>query len=112
MSVIYILVALLVALVIARLCKSEKVYMGLVACIFVGFVMGTFVKKSLINCSNETNSVVSSTVANPTLPSLFDVTTDNNTPVMSQDTIASDTVVTPEKELPKTNKTPEIINDS
>ena len=112
MDIIYILIALIASLVIARICRSETVYTSLVACIFVGFVMGTFVKKSMISSSNEPKSVISTTVANPTLPSLFDVTTDNNTQVMSKDTIASDTVVTAEKGLPKTNQKPEIVNDS
>lgn|SRR5574344_490589 len=112
MDIIYILIALIASLVIARICKSETVYTSLVACIFVGFVMGAFVKKSMISSSNEPKSVISTTVANPTLPSLFDVTTDNNTQVMSKDTIASDTVVTAEKGLPKTNQKPEIVNDS
>lgn len=112
MDIIYILIALFVALVIARICKSEKVYTSLVICIFVGFVIGASVKKNLINSSDETKTVVSSTVTNPTLPSLFDVTTENDTTVMSKDILVSDTVAPAVKRLPKTNPKPEIVNDS
>lgn len=111
-SFLYLTICAIIALLIARMCKSTKVYMALMLCLSLGFVVGTGIKGAVANASNiPTQALV--TASNPTLtqPSSAVVGTVDGIQVMSK-VLKSDTVKTnPEKLTTQPNQT-EIEDDS
>lgn len=111
-SFLYLLVGAIVALIIARLFKSTKVYTTLLLCLSLGFVVGTGIKDAVANASNvPTRELV--TAVNPTLtqPSSAVVLTVDGTTVMSKE-IQSDTVKTNSEKLTQQPNLTEIEDDS
>jgi len=113
-SLVYMLIALVVAFIIARIMKDHRIFVRLTLAIFVSFVMGAFIKGSLVNTNDEVSSPVIEAVTYPTLQSSNLMSTElDTTVVMSQDIQVRDSasILPEEKPINKTNK-PEIINDS
>ena len=111
-SFLYLLIGTIVALFVARLFKSTKVYTTLLLCLSLGFVVGTGIKDAVANASNvPTQELV--TAVNPTLaqPSSAVVLTVDGTQVMSKE-IQSDTVKINSEKLTKQPNLKEIEDDS
>lgn len=113
-SFLYLLVATIIALLIARLFKSTKVYTTLLLCLTLGFVVGTGIKDAVANASNiPTQELV--TASNPTYPSLSPAvvgTADKFTFVEPSKEMKSDTVKTNSEKLTQQPNTSEIEDDS
>lgn len=111
-SFLYLLIGTIVALIIARLYKSTKIYTTLLLCLSLGFVVGTGMKGAVANASNvPTQELV--TAVNPTLaqPSSAVVETVDGPTVMSKET-QSDTVKTNSEKLIQQPNLTEIEDDS
>ena len=111
-SFLYLLLGALVSLIVARMFKSTKVYMALLLCLSLGFVVGTGIKGAVANASNiPTQELV--TAVNPTLtqPSSAVVETVDGLQVMSKE-IQSDTVKTNSEKLIQQPNNAEIEDDS
>ena len=111
-SFLYLLIGTIVALFVARLFKSTKVYTTLLLCLSLGFVVGTGMKDAVANASNvPTQELV--TAVNPTLTQPFSavVETVNGQKVMSKE-IQSDTVKTNSEKLTQQPNPTEIEDDS
>lgn len=111
-SFLYLLLGALVSLIVARMFKSTKVYMALLLCLSLGFVVGTGIKGAVANASNiPTQELV--TAVNPTLtqPSSAVVETVDGLQVMSKE-IQSDTVKTNSEKLTQQPNNAEIEDDS
>lgn len=112
MSLLYFLIGIIVALTAARWYKSTKVYMALMLCLSLGFVVGTGIKGAVANASNiPTHGLV--TASNPTLtqPSSAVVETVDGLTVMSK-VKKSDTVKTNNEKLTTQPNQTEIEDDS
>ena len=111
-SFLFLLIGTLVALLAARAFKSTKVYMALMLCLSLGFVVGTGIKGAVANASNiPTQELV--TASNHTLPqsSSAVVGTVDDPIVMSND-MEGDTVKTNSEKLTQQPNTSEIEDDS
>ena len=111
-SFLFLLIGTFVALLAARAFKSAKVYIALMLCLSLGFVVGTGIKGAVANASNiPTQELV--TAVNPTLtqPSSAVVETVDGIQVMSKE-IQSDTVKTNSEKLTQQPNTSEIEDDS
>ena len=111
-SFLFLFIGTLVALLAARAFKSTKVYMALMLCLSLGFVVGTGIKGAVANASNiPTQELV--TASNHTLPqsSSAVVGTVDDPIVMSND-MESDTVKTNSEKLTQRPNTSEIEDDS
>ena len=111
-SFLFLLIGTFAALLAARAFKSTKVYMALMLCLSLGFVVGTGIKGAVANASNiPTQELV--TAVNPTLtqPSSAVVETVDGLKVMSKE-IQSDTVKTNSEKLTQQPNTSEIEDDS
>lgn len=111
-SFLFLLIGTLVALLAARAFKSTKVYMALMLCLSLGFVVGTGIKGAVANASNiPTQELV--TASNHTLPqsSSAVVGTVDDPIVMSND-MEGDTVKTNSEKLTQRPNTSEIEDDS
>ena len=109
---LFLLIGTLASLLIARAFKSTKVYMALMLCLSLGFVVGTGIKGAVANASNiPTQELV--TASNPTLtqPSSAVVETVDEQTVMSKE-MKSDTVKTNSEKLTQQPNNSEIENDS
>lgn len=111
-SFLFLLIGTFAALLAARAFKSTKVYMALMLCLSLGFVVGTGIKGAVANASNiPTQELV--TAVNPTLtqPSSAVVETVDGIRVMSKE-MQSDTVKTNSEKLTQRPNTSEIEDDS
>lgn len=111
-SFLFLLIGTFVALLAARAFKSTKVYMALMLCLSLGFVVGTGIKGAVANASNiPTQELV--TAVNPTLTqsSSAVVETVDDIQVMSKE-IQSDTVKTNSEKLTQQPNNSEIEDDS
>lgn len=111
-SFLYLLLGTIICLIAARLFKSTKVYMALMLCLSLGFVVGTGIKGAVANASNiPTQELV--TASNPTLaqPSSAVVETVDGLTVMSKE-MKSDTVKTNSEKLTQQPNLTEIEDDS
>lgn len=111
-SFLFLLIGTFVALLAARAFKSTKVYMALMLCLSLGFVVGTGIKGAVANASNiPTQELV--TASNHTLPqsSSAVVGTVDDPIVMSND-MEGDTVKTNSEKLTQQPNTSEIEDDS
>ena len=111
-SFLFLLIGTFAALLAARAFKSTKVYMALMLCLSLGFVVGTGIKGAVANASNiPTQELV--TASNHTLPqsSSAVVGTVDDPIVMSND-MESDTVKTNSEKLTQQPNTSEIEDDS
>lgn len=111
-SFLFLLIGTFAALLAARAFKSTKVYMALMLCLSLGFVVGTGIKGAVANASNiPTQELV--TASNHTLPqsSSAVVGTVDDPIVMSND-MKSDTVKTDSEKLTQQPNTSEIEDDS
>lgn len=111
-SFLFLLIGTFAALLAARAFKSTKVYMALMLCLSLGFVVGTGIKGAVANASNiPTQELV--TASNHTLPqsSSAVVGTVDDPIVMSNDT-EGDTVKTNSEKLTQQPNTSEIEDDS
>mgnify|MGYP003462262363 FL=1 len=111
-SFLFLLIGAFAALLAARAFKSTKVYMALMLCLSLGFVVGTGIKGAVANASNiPTQELV--TAVNPTLtqPSSAVVETVDGIQVMSKE-MQSDTVKTNSEKLTQQPNTSEIEDDS
>lgn len=111
-SFLFLLIGTFVALLAARAFKSTKVYMALMLCLSLGFVVGAGIKGAVANASNvPTQELV--TAVNPTLtqPSSAVVETVDGLKVMSKE-IQSDTVKTNSEKITKQPTYSEIEDDS
>ena len=111
-SFLFLLIGAFAALLAARAFKSTKVYMALMLCLSLGFVVGTGIKGAVANASNiPTQELV--TASNHTLPqsSSAVVGTVDDPIVMSND-MESDTVKTNSEKLTQQPNTSEIEDDS
>ena len=111
-SFLFLLIGTFAALLAARAFKSTKVYMALMLCLSLGFVVGTGIKGAVANASNiPTQELV--TAVNPTLtqPSSAVVETVDEQTVMSKE-MKSDTVKTNSEKLTQQPNTSEIEDDS
>lgn len=111
-SFLFLLIGTFAALLAARAFKSTKVYMALMLCLSLGFVVGTGIKGAVANASNiPTQELV--TASNHTLPqsSSAVVGTVDDPIVMSND-MKSDTVKTNSEKLTQQPNTSEIEDDS
>lgn len=113
-SFLYLLVAVIVALFIARLFKSTKVYTTLLLCLSLGFVVGTGMKDAVANASNvPTQELV--TASNPTdskLSSAIVETVDDFKFKEPSKEMKSDTVKTNPEKLTTQPNISEIEDDS
>lgn len=110
-SFLYLLVGTIVALFIARLFKSTKIYAALMLCLSLGFVVGTSVKGAVANApTTQTQELV--TAANPTHPasSAVVLTVDDNVDMGKE--MQSDTVKTNSEKLTQQPNLAEIEDDS
>lgn len=111
-SFLFLLIGTFVALLAARAFKSTKVYMALMLCLSLGFVVGTGIKGAVANASNiPTQELV--TASNHTLSqsSSAVVGTVDDPIVMSND-MESDTVKTNSEKLTQQPNTSKIEDDS
>lgn len=111
-SFLFLLIGTFAALLAARAFKSAKVYIALMLCLSLGFVVGTGIKGAVANASNiPTQELV--TAVNPTLtqPSSAVVETVDGLQVMSKE-IQSDTVKTNSEKLTQQPNNSEIEDDS
>lgn len=111
-SFLFLLIGTFAALLAARAFKSTKVYMALMLCLSLGFVVGTGIKGAVANASNiPTQELV--TASNHTLPqsSSAVVGTVDDPIVMSND-MEGDTVKTNSEKLTQQPNTSEIEDDS
>ena len=111
-SFLFLLIGTFAALLAARAFKSTKVYMALMLCLSLGFVVGTGIKGAVANASNiPTQELV--TASNHTLPQLSSavVGTVDDPIVMSND-MEGDTVKTNSEKLTQQPNTSEIEDDS
>ena len=111
-SFLFLLIGTFAALLAARAFKSTKVYMALMLCLSLGFVVGTGIKGAVANASNiPTQELV--TASNPTLtqPSSAVVETVDEQTVMSKE-MKSDTVKTDSEKLTQQPNNSEIEDDS
>ena len=111
-SFLFLLIGTFAALLAARAFKSAKVYIALMLCLSLGFVVGTGIKGAVANASNiPTQELV--TAVNPTLtqPSSAVVETVDGLQVMSKE-IQSDTVKTNSEKLIQQPNNAEIEDDS
>lgn len=111
-SFLFLLIGTFAALLAARAFKSTKVYMALMLCLSLGFVVGTGIKDAVANASNiPTQELV--TASNHTLPqsSSAVVGTVDDPIVMSND-MEGDTVKTNSEKLTQQPNTSEIEDDS
>lgn len=111
-SFLFLLIGTIVALIAARAFKSTKVYMALMLCLSLGFVVGTGIKGAVANASNiPTQELV--TASNHTLQQSFSavVGTVDDPIVMSND-MKGDTVKTNSEKLTQQPNTSEIEDDS
>lgn len=111
-SFLFLLIGTFAALLAARAFKSTKVYVALMLCLSLGFVVGTGIKGAVANASNiPTQELV--TASNHTLPQLSSavVGTVDDPIVMSND-MKSDTVKTNSEKLTQQPNTSEIEDDS
>lgn len=109
---LFLLIGTLASLLIARTFKSTKVYIALMLCLSLGFVVGTGIKGAVANASNiPTQELV--TASNPTLtqPSSAVVETVDEQTVMSKE-MKSDTVKTNSEKLTQQPNNSEIEDDS
>ena len=113
-SFLFLLIGTFAALLAARAFKSTKVYMALMLCLSLGFVVGTGIKGAVANASNiPTQELV--TASNPTV---YDSTTavvetvDEFTFSEPSKEMESDTVKTNSEKLPKQLTNSEIEDDS
>lgn len=113
-SFLFLLIGTFAALLAARAFKSTKVYMALMLCLSLGFVVGTGIKGAVANASNiPTQELV--TASNPTYPNLSSAvvgTVDNFTFVEPSKEMKSDTVKTNSEKLTQQPNTSEIEDDS
>ena len=111
-SFLYLLIGTIIALFIARLYKSTKIYTMLLLCLSLGFVVGTGMKDAVANASNvPTHELI--TAVNPTLTqsSSAVVVTVDDPQVMSKE-IQSDTVKINSEKLTEQPNLKEIEDDS
>ena len=111
-SFLYLLIGTIIALFIARLYKSTKIYTTLLLCLSLGFVVGTGMKDAVANASNvPTHELI--TAVNPTLTqsSSAVVVTVDDPQIMSKE-IQSDTVKIDSEKLTEQPNLKEIEDDS
>ena len=105
-SFLYLFIGTMVCLLVSRYFKSAKIYMALMLCLSLGFVVGTGMKGAVANASNvPTQELI--TASNPTLaqPSSAVVSTVDVPQVMSKE-MKSDTVkINSEKLIQQPNLT-------
>lgn len=111
-SFLYLLIGTIIALFIARLYKSTKVYTTLLLCLSLGFVVGTGIKGAVANASNiPTQELV--TASNHTLQqSLSAVVGTVDDPIVMSNDMKGDTVKTNSEKLTQQPNTSEIEDDS
>ena len=111
-SFLFLLIGTFVALLAARAFKSTKVYMALMLCLSLGFVVGTGIKGAVANASNiPTQELV--TASNHTLPqSSSAVVGTVDDPIVMSKEMQSDTVKTNSEKLTQQPNTSEIEDDS
>ena len=113
-SFLFLLIGTFVALLAARAFKSTKVYMALMLCLSLGFVVGTGIKGAVANASNiPTQELV--TASNPTdsdLSSAVVETVDNFEFTEPSKEMESDTVKTNSGEVTQQPNYSEIEDDS
>ena len=113
-SFLYLLIGTIVALFVARLYKSTKIYTTLLLCLSLGFVVGTGMKDAVANASNvPTQELV--TASNPTglkLSSAVVETVDNFEFNEPSKEMKSDTVKTNSEKLTQQLILTEIEDDS
>ena len=113
-SFLYLLLGTFAALIVARMFKSTKVYMALMLCLSLGFVVGTGIKGAVANASNiPTQELV--TASNPTYPnssSAIVETVDEYTFKEPSQEMKSDTVKTNSEKLTQQPNNAEIEDDS
>ena len=112
MSLLYFLIGTIVSLIVARQYKSTTIYIALMLCLSLGFVVGTSAKGAVANAPTaQTQELV--TASNPTLtqPSSAVVETVDGIQVMSKE-MKSDTVKTNSEKLIQQPNLTEIEDDS
>ena len=110
-SFLFLLIGAFAALLAARAFKSAKVYMALMLCLSLGFVVGTGIKGAVANASNiPTQELV--TAANPTHPASSSVVLTVDCPQDLGKEMQSDTVKTNSEKLTQQPNTSEIEDDS
>lgn len=113
-SFLYLLVGTIVALFIARLFKSTKIYTALMLCLSLGFVVGTSVKGAVANApTTQTQELVTaSNLTTPKPSSAVVETVDDFKFKEPSKEMKSDTVKTNSEKLTQQPNLAEIEDDS
>ena len=113
-SFLYLLLGALVSLIVARMFKSTKVYMALLLCLSLGFVVGTGIKGAVANASNIPTQelVTASNLTTPKPSSAVVETVDDFKFKEPSKEMKSDTVKTNSEKLAQQPNTSEIEDDS